>query len=72
MKAKELTIDGMSCNHCVMHVRKALTGVEGVTVQDVEIGRARLTVAESRVAETKLSEAVAQAGYQVVGVKEVA
>ncbi len=70
MKTKELTIDGMSCNHCVMHVRKALTGVEGVTVQDVQIGRARLTVDESRVADTVLSEAVANAGYRVVGVKE--
>ncbi len=70
MKTKELTISGMSCNHCVMHVRKALSGVDGVTVQDVQIGRAQLTVDESRVADRVLSEAVAKAGYQVVGITE--
>ncbi len=70
MKPRELRIEGMSCNHCVMHVRKALTAVNGVTVDDVQIGNARLTVDESRVTNDMLSAAVEKAGYRLVGVQE--
>ena len=27
---KEFNIEGMMCNHCRMHVEKALNGIEGV------------------------------------------
>jgi len=69
MKSRELQIDGMSCNHCVMHVRKALAGVEGVTVNDVQIGKARLTVDEARVTNDMLSTAIERAGYRLVGIR---
>ena len=32
-----IKIDGMSCGHCVQSVRKALEGVEGVTVNAADV-----------------------------------
>jgi copper chaperone CopZ len=37
-----LKIDGMHCGACVRRVTQALSAVEGVTVNEVSIGAARL------------------------------
>jgi copper chaperone CopZ len=38
-----LKIDGMHCGSCVRRVTQALSAVEGVAVNEVSIGAARLT-----------------------------
>ncbi|QOJ16300.1 MAG: cation transporter [Phycisphaeraceae bacterium] len=38
-----LTIDGMTCGHCVQAVTKALVGVQGVGVRLVVVGSAEIT-----------------------------
>jgi copper chaperone len=63
MLQKELFIDGMSCNHCVMHVKKALQQVTGIKVIDVQIGKAKIEIDEQMVAVKQLSDAVQDAGY---------
>ncbi len=35
-----LTISGMTCDHCVRRVTKALSRVDGLGVRDVQVGRA--------------------------------
>jgi Cu+-exporting ATPase len=42
-----LTIAGMSCDHCVRRVRKALSGVDGVAVTRVDVGRAEIEAADT-------------------------
>ncbi len=37
-----LTIDDMSCSHCVSAVTKALAGVPGLNVRTVALGSARV------------------------------
>ncbi|MEO0559242.1 MAG: heavy metal translocating P-type ATPase [Bacteroidota bacterium] len=59
-----LTIDGMSCNHCVGAVQKALDGVEGVTVHSVEIGHAEVKV-DSSTPRAELVAAIEDAGFTV-------
>ncbi|GAB5535812.1 MAG: heavy metal translocating P-type ATPase [Rubricoccaceae bacterium] len=59
-----LTIDGMSCTHCVGAVRKALEGVEGVTVHSVEIGHANVDTASST-DRAELVAAIEDAGFTV-------
>ena len=66
MKTFELTIDGMSCGHCVMSVKKELSKVNGLKVESVEIGTARVQFDESQVAREKLAEAIEKAGYTLV------
>ena len=47
---KKLEITGMSCGHCVSHVKSALEGVEGVSQADVSL--------ENHEAEVTLSDQV--------------
>lgn len=39
-----LVVGGMSCGHCVMAVKKALTGVDGVKAAEVTLDPARAVV----------------------------
>jgi copper chaperone len=66
MKTQDLTIQGMSCGHCVMHVKKALSNIKGVQTESVEIGKARITFDETTVTTAVIAKAIAEAGYQLV------
>jgi copper chaperone len=63
--ATTITISGMSCGHCVAAVRKALAGVAGVEVQEVQIGTAVVGV-DSPVTLAAATAAIEDAGYDVV------
>lgn len=58
-----LSIDGMHCEHCVEAVEEALSGVDGVTVEAVEIGEATVTYDPAGVGRDRLAEALDEAGY---------
>ena len=58
-----LSIDGMSCNHCVNAVRGALGHVPGVTVEKVEIGSARIAYDPARTTTQAILDAVQDEGY---------
>ena len=66
-KQVELTVRGMSCGHCEMRVKKALSAVPGV--QDAEAShereRATVTIAPGQeVSVDLLVAAVTEAGYE--------
>ena len=65
MENLTLQIDGMSCGHCVSRVQKALTRVEGVHVDQVEIGSARVSYDPAQVSPRRIREAVEEAGFDV-------
>ena len=67
MKEMTLTIQGMTCHHCVMAVRKELTKLPGTEVRDVQIGSARLIVDETKVTPALIEAAVQDAGFILVG-----
>ena len=67
MNTKTITIKGMMCNHCVAHVEKALTALEGETAKvDLASGTAVVTGPAS---DEALTKAVTDAGYEVVDIK---
>ena len=68
MATKTLKIQGMTCNHCVMRVAKALKAVPGVQDAKVDLQKAEAVVSydEASAAADKLSAAVVEAGYKVV------
>jgi copper chaperone len=68
MKTQDLTIEGMSCGHCVMHVKKELSKVNGLTIENVEIGKARVQYDETKVTPDQVSKAIEEAGYRLVSV----
>ncbi|HDR14888.1 MAG TPA: heavy-metal-associated domain-containing protein [Desulfobacteraceae bacterium] len=61
-----INIKGMSCEHCVKAVTKALEGVEGITDVrvDLEKGQAEFRE-ESPVDMKKVAEVISKAGYEV-------
>lgn len=67
---KVLDIEGMMCQHCVAHVNKALSGIEGVEAVAVSLENknAAVTLAAD-VSDDALVKAVVDAGYEVKGVK---
>jgi len=66
---KELTIKGMSCGHCVMHVEKALNAIQGVQANvDLSTNKAVL-IMNQPVSDEILKKAVADAGYEVTEIK---
>jgi copper ion binding protein len=68
MVKSTLKIQGMTCNHCVMRVAKALKAVPGVQDAQVDLqkGEAVISYDETKVTMEKLSFAVVEAGYKVV------
>lgn len=64
METLSLTIDGMSCGHCVKAVRQALEELPGVQVNQVAIGNATVAYDPEQVTRDAVKEAVADAGYQ--------
>ena len=68
MKSHELTIQGMTCGHCVMHVKQALDSVDGLEVEDVQVGKARVWYDDQNVVKV-LSEKIEEAGYKVISVQ---
>ena len=65
-----MKIDGMMCQHCVAHVKKALEGFEGVKADvDLENKEARIEIKGNATCE-QLKNAVEEAGYAVVEIRE--
>ena len=66
---KTIKVEGMMCEHCVAHVKKALEALPGVAAQ-VDLASGTATVTGAQLPEdAKLTEAVEQAGYKVVGLQ---
>ena len=63
-----LKIKGMSCQHCVVSISKALKDLKGV--KDVKVslekGSAEVNYDDTLLTKTQMSETVADAGYTVI------
>jgi copper chaperone len=65
---KVLSIEGMSCGHCVAHVKEALESVAGVTKADVDLGKKQAVVEGSTLDDAAMKAAVAEAGYGITAI----
>ena len=67
---KTLKIEGMMCEHCEMHVKKALEALDGVTNAEVshKTGVAVVTT-EKEISNDILKQAVSDQGYQVTDIQ---
>lgn len=65
MAEAAISIEGMSCQHCVMSVKKALDRLDGVTSSEVAIGSAKVTYDDTRTGIQEIAKAVQDAGYKV-------
>lgn len=67
---KKISVEGMSCQHCVGHVKEALSELNGVTSVDVNL-EAKSAVIETStdVKDEDIKYAVDDAGYEVVNIE---
>ena len=67
---KTVHIGGMTCEHCVQSVKKALNEIEGVSAR-VDLQKKEAVVSYDReIANDVLKKAVEKAGFQVVSITE--
>ena len=67
MTTSTLKVQGMTCNHCVMRVAKALKSIPGVQDAQVDLQKAQavITYDDAKATPGNLSAAVVEAGYKV-------
>jgi copper ion binding protein len=62
-----LNIEGMSCEHCVAHVKEALEAIGGVSAAQVSLKEKNALVEhEDSVSFEAMKAAVSEAGYEAV------
>ena len=67
---KTVHIEGMTCEHCVQSVKKALNEIEGVSAR-VDLQKKEAVVSYDReIANDVLKKTVEKAGFQVVSITE--
>ncbi len=67
MSETVLMIDGMSCQHCVMRVKKAIDAIDGVSNSMVEIGKADVAFDETKTSLDAIKETITGSGYKIAG-----
>ena len=67
MTQTTIKIQGMTCNHCVMRIAKALKAMPGVRDARVDLKKAEavLSYEETAVSLEKIADAVKDAGYDI-------
>ena len=65
---KKINIEGMSCNHCVAHVKEALAGISGVNIVSVSLEE-KNAIVETEVNNETLINAIEEEGYDVVSIE---
>ena len=64
---RKIQIEGMSCGHCVAHVREALEEIRGIESVEVSLEEKCATIV-GNTAEGDIKEAIDEAGYDVVSI----
>ena len=65
--ASMLKVKGMSCNHCVMSVTKALGKLEGLQNVKVDLQKGEVSFDNTKaLGLEKVEKAITDAGYEVV------
>ncbi len=64
-EARDYTVQGMTCSHCVLSVREEVSEVAGVAGVEVDLPSGRMTVTGQDISDEAVHAAVAEAGYEV-------
>jgi copper chaperone len=64
-EARQYTVEGMTCGHCVASVREEVAEVAGVRSVDVDLASGRMVVRGNAFSDDAVRAAVEEAGYDV-------
>lgn len=65
----KVLIEGMSCGHCVGHVKEALQEITGISNVDVRLEE-KAAYIEGNASEEEIKEAIQEAGYDVINIEK--
>ena len=63
-----IDIEGMSCGHCVAHVKEALSELKDTKVIEVSLEN-KHAVVDTDIADHEIISAIDEAGYEVTSIK---
>lgn len=63
MQEREVRIEGMTCQHCVMTVSQSLQKVPGITIKVVRVGAVVFASDDPESALDRVRAAISEAGY---------
>lgn len=67
---KKILVEGMSCGHCVNHVKEALNELNGVTSVDVNLDtKTAIIEASVEVKDEDIRFAIDDAGYEAAAIE---
>ena len=65
--ASTIKVKGMSCQHCVMSVTKALGQLEGIKKVQVDLAKGEVSFDNLKeIASSRIEKAISDAGYEVI------
>lgn len=68
---KIIHVDGMSCQHCVNHVKSALESIQGVSNVKVNLDSNTAVIKSStEISDSNIEEVIKEAGYEVKGIEK--
>lgn len=71
MKTK-ITVNGMSCMHCVNHVKECLSELENIKSVEVDLdSKTAIVESEAKLDEDKVKAALDDYGYEAVAFEEI-
>lgn len=65
MTEATILIEGMTCMHCAMRVKKAIEALSGINSLKVEVGKAEVRFDESQTSKSDIDAAIIKAGYKI-------
>lgn len=69
---KSIIVEGMSCGHCVNHVKNALEDLKGVTDVNVDLNSKTAVIeASDEVKDGDIKFAIEDAGYEIVKIENI-
>lgn len=63
---KIITVEGMSCGHCVEIVKDALTTLKTVQNVDVDLAKQQVIIEGTELSDTEIKAALEEQGYTVL------
>lgn len=65
-----ISIEGMSCNHCVNHVKAALSSIDGIKKIKVDLHKKNAMIeCNDEINEDLIIQSIKDIGYKVVEIK---
>ena len=65
---KTIMVEGMTCGHCEKAVKEALGELVGVNNVEVDLITGKVVVKGEELEDSKLREAIDEAGYEVASI----